>query len=80
MQREETPLKSQLLTLDYFSFYGPGHSPRAASIHEGHSGIQAEKGITTIQLCLVAAHSSCSVVFKFIMERKSHARRVFPTK
>lgn len=55
VQQEETSLKSQLLTQDFFfHVYDSGHSPKAANIHEGHSGIQAEKGATVIQFHLVA--------------------------
>lgn len=39
--------------LFFFHAYNPGHSPKAANIHEGHSGIQAEKGVTIIQFHLV---------------------------
>lgn len=51
--------------------YGPGHSPKAASIHEGHSGIQAEKGIAIMHLHLAVSYSGCSVAFKFIVGGKS---------
>ena len=53
-------------------FYGPGFSPRAASVHEEHSEIQAEKSINIIQLQLVAAYSSCSMTFEFTVEGKRH--------
>lgn len=38
----------------FFHAYDPGHSPKAANIHEGHSRIQAENGVTVIRFHLVA--------------------------
>lgn len=60
-----------------YHFYDPGLSPRAASVHEEHSGIQAEKNISIIQLQLVAAYSSCSMTFEFTIEGKGHLEQ-FP--